>query len=641
MQQFRSYLDTSLRVIHINRHFSQTEDVKIAMKNYIEESESSRPIRHEMIQQIIINEHNNNPELNKVFAHEFHHYLQGLFYPFLYYISWLEFDNLLYLGTLIREDKKSEFLIQEIHMGDEFSKNTWFLYQQADFAYENRHLVVKPATSTCIASHTLTLNDLLEDATSIFEYHSTTANPNAEDYFQWQNNPSNNCYKKTYRLLLKFLGKQKAFDLLPLCVQVGFTCTEPYTGFCIAINFITIMVPDYRLYKPDELFKLTMAFLEKNIGVVKLDPENHYFINEMPVGIIRYEDMDDVINKSYHNPQSLHYPLSIHLKKLKSKIEDNPSYQTKILSFERAETDELFNDFEPFAVHYHFKEFDGRNGALVFGNDFGNQDSPLGVPYRTYIRELIKIKESHYNLLTRSFQDFDNLCHHANCDYFDLGLCKFWNSIPHKHTECGFPSWFAWQFQREIDLEKKSIKKINTILADKHYQEYIAKSFRKRAFDYKKIEDGYLLTLDPKNIGEATDGTMALDFIAYLINNYNESQESLCAKITLDFYGYNNDKREVFQIPEIITFILEARKKLPHFFYYINFSSTINHKLMLLPIVIRHTVIESGENISIKYDLQSYKNFLTTEPEIWYQFMATHKILNINLALNNIKIILT
>src|SRR4051812_40481037 len=102
MVQLKSYLDTTLRIIHVNRHSELTQETTDAINQFMEQSETSGPIRREFIRRFLETEHKTNEELLKVLSHEFHHYLQGLFYPFLYYLSWLELDNLLYLGNELK-----------------------------------------------------------------------------------------------------------------------------------------------------------------------------------------------------------------------------------------------------------------------------------------------------------------------------------------------------------------------------------------------------------------------------------------------------------------------------------------------------------------------------------------------------------
>ncbi|SEO09467.1 hypothetical protein SAMN05192574_105281 [Mucilaginibacter gossypiicola] len=626
MPQVKSYLDTTLRIIHINRYSGMSPESTDAMRQYLKESETSAPIRREFITRHLSMEHQSNEEMLRVLAHEFHHYLQGLFYPFLYYLSWLELDNLMYLGNQLKDSTVESFPISSIHMNDDFFRNYYFLHQLVEFYIEKSHLKIRIPETETYGSNVFTLNDLLEDATTIFEYRIYEENPTAEGFEKWINNPANNCYKKTYRFLKTLLGRENTFNLLPLIVQAAFSCTDPLSGFSGAVSYINIRGLDYKRKSMDELFNEVMSFLESKMGRIILDPKKHHFLMTIPVSTVHYEDMELVTARADGEGGALHFPLNKQFKKVVARIKNEPGYQTRILQANKATFQELLKEYYPFAIHYHYKDFDGRNGSIVMGEDYRDSITPLGLTYPFYVKELIKIKETQLALFSRIHSSIDNNCHHRDCSYYSLGLCKLWNSIPLDFNDCGFPQFFAYLFYRKINLANKTLIKISKEEADANYEEYGRRTSKSRSFEYKLLNPGYLLTIDAQDIKDERTKTMFPDFIAYLKDRYRETSQSLFSSISLDFYGYNHDARPIFSIPAVVEFIKASKMLVPELLYYINFDSEINHKFILLPMFVEHQSKEVNGQFQIFAGTQALQNFALTEVQIWRKFLIENNI---------------
>jgi len=626
MPQVKSYLDTTLRIIHINRYSGLPQETTDAMREYMKEAETSAPIRREFITQHLLTEHNTNEEMLKVLSHEFHHYLQGLFYPFLYYLSWLELDNLMYLGKDLKDSTADSYPISSLHMNDDFFRNYYFLHQLVEFYIDQAHLKIRIPETETYGSNVFTLNDLLEDATTIFEYRINVENPNAEDFEKWINNPANNCYKKTYRFLKTVLGRENTFNLLPLIVQVAFSCTDPLSGFCGAVSYINIRGLNYKKRPMHELFKDVMSFLESKMGRIVLAPSKHHFLMNIPASTVHYENMQLVTARAEGGTGALHFPLNLQFKKVAARIQSDPSYQTHILQANKATFQELLKEFYPFAIHYHYKDFDGRNGTIVMGEEYRDAKTPQGHTYPFYVKELIKIKETHMALFSKIHSSIDNNCHHQDCSYYSLGLCKLWNSIPLNFKDCGFPQWFAYLFQRKIDLANKTLIKITKEEADANYEEYSRRSSKSRSFEYKLLNPGYLLTIDAQDIKDERSKTMFPDFIAFLKEEYKESNQTLFSSISLDFYGYNHDPRPIFSIPEVTNFIRESKKLVPELLYYINFDSEIDHKFILLPMFVEHETKEVDGQFQIFAGPLAIPKFALAEVRIWREFLTKNNL---------------
>ena len=84
------------------------------------------------------------------------------------------------------------------------------------------------------------MQDLLESIATIFDYKIANTDHSSESYERWINNPVNKGYKNLYKFLSAKFGRDFAYDLLPVLVQIAFHTTEPLSAFCHAVSYIAI-----------------------------------------------------------------------------------------------------------------------------------------------------------------------------------------------------------------------------------------------------------------------------------------------------------------------------------------------------------------------------------------------------------------
>ena len=623
MPDYFSYIDTSLRIIHINHETKLAEDIKEKINASIDQAETSAHIRQHIISKYIRNQLQNDTGLGELHIHEFHHYLQGLFYPFLFYINWLEFDDLIHLRSVIKSSDEKIFKIKDFGLTGEFITNFQYTSQKFQLYWNEGRLWLKSPDEDVISQEVFTLNDLLEDVTTIFQYKLITKNPNADDFYEYILNPSNKCYRRLYKFLTKKLGKQFTYDLLPIFVQIAFTTTEPMGAFCNAVSYAIYNFQDYELFEREDIFKSILDKLEEELGSHEIDPINDLSIYALPNKVLKHTGIKKLIDFTYEQKEFSHYPFSLHARKFFGLLEKNEQLLFEILKIDKQKFALLLKTFEPMVIHYHFTEMKGRNGVLVIGKDYIDEPGPLGIDYPYYIKELLKVKEITQGLLTDIQSIVPGNCHHEDCAYHPLGLCKKYNSIPEHYKDCGFPNLFTVIFHRKINIEERTLDKISIHDVDINWDIYIQRSHKSRRFNYVEHNNNYVLTIGNEDFTQREKQNMFKDFIDYLITNKNETKAKLCSRITLDFYGFDDDPRKVNDIPDIKEWMQKTMNQVPEFLVYIDFSSDVDHLEMILPALIKHQYKMDEKKISwYLFDHDEKLKFLQNQIFVFAKFYS-------------------
>jgi hypothetical protein len=621
MSAYFSYIDTALRVIYINRSSSLTVEEQQQLKIVLEEAETSRHIRKHLLRKFIQDQIKNNASIHHLLIHEIHHYFQGLCYPFLYYLNWLEFDNLMHIRNLIKTDKTESFQLDQVMLLGKFRNNATFTTQQFELFWDKKRLWVRSPEENSRSQAVFSLYDLLEDVTTIFQYKITENSPTADGFYAYVQNPSNKCYKRLYRFLVKEMGKQYAYDLLPVLVQVAFSTTEPISAFCNAVSLINYQLDYYDMLPIEEVYDFLMERLTKSWGTYTIDPVKDMFFQDLPVRVLRREDIGPLVEFSYEQADFMHYPLSLHAMKMTRLSAKQPEVLLSLLTIDPDKFRYLVSQFYPFAIHYHFFENNGRNGAFFVGGDFEDKKTPLGIEYGYYIKELIKIKEVTQGLLTKVHEHVPSTCHHTDCSYYPLGLCRKWNSVPNKAEDCGFPDWFSFIFYRQIRLSDRTLVKINKEEADLHWERYISRSHKDRKFDFIKTKSGFLLTVGKDDFEGRDRQNVIVDFISYLNREEGIEKANLFGKIAFDFYEFDEDPRPIFDIPELRSWLQKTWVLLPDLLCYIDFNNEVDHLFVVLPALIKHKKkVMPGGNYEIHYDERDWQKFMLNQAAVFRKF---------------------
>jgi len=636
MTKYFSYIDTALRIIYINKTSDIVESEKKRISDFLANADTSSHVKMEMLQRMLEAQLKENPKIMEAVIHEFHHYLQSLFYPCLYYLNWLEFDNLMQLRQQLKSSEEASYVIKDIRMNGKFAVNYLYTSYRFQLYWENDQLRMTDWTPKSPENQVFSLNDLLEDVTSLFQYKLITQNPNHEDYYNWIKNPANRCYKRLYLFMVKQVGKKHTYDLLPILVQAGFSTSEPIGGFCNSVTFINYHLANYEDFTSGEIFKKIMDWLKEKLGEVDIDLTQMDNITETPVKVLSHESIRQVIDFGRNSNDLMHYPLAVHASKFRGELKNNPELLHYLFSIDREKFNYLEREFQPIAIRYYFLDMKGRDSMLMFGKEFREQHTPDKIPYSFYIREIMKVKEVTQAIFTRVQQHIPHNCHHEKCPYYEIGLCRNWNSIPAAHHNCGFPAWFSYVFRRKINLEALTLDKAAAETDQSSWNEYHQKAFKKRKFNYVKTEGGYTLSIGLKDFEQEEKKHMFRDFIHFLTQENGTPHASLAATISLDFYGFDDDLRPLFEIPSAKQWMLDTMQDTPEFLVYINFLGTVDHLFILIPAFVKHKVISPDtKNFGISMDATAHKQFLIEQMLVVSDFKRKHPTANQELLLQN------
>src|SRR5215472_5737556 len=169
-------------------------------------------------------------------AHEWHHSLQSIFYPYQYLQSWREFVVGVDVIGSIRE-QAGRIFARRIGV-DQSTRNTitssTMLWR---FQVENGQLVLVAGDPSRRGRYDFTHVDLLEEATGIFQYRLQVGGEGTGyRYRQWLRS-TRSTYSNIYRLFAQLLGEEAAYVALPPLVQVAFSTTWPAPVLRYLFNF--------------------------------------------------------------------------------------------------------------------------------------------------------------------------------------------------------------------------------------------------------------------------------------------------------------------------------------------------------------------------------------------------------------------
>ncbi|WP_443946012.1 hypothetical protein ACJVDH_02580 [Pedobacter sp. AW1-32] len=602
-KQFFSYVDTALRVISINNTSVATAEGEAEINEKLIAADGSKYAKTELLGALIDLEIQHNQELRDVIDHEMHHYMQTLHYPFLYYLCWLEFDNLNYLRALIRDSEVKSFPIANISLPPDFQQNFKFTTHKVEFFWVHDRLWLGTVKNDTPSSSIFSLNDLLEDATTIFQYKGTTQSPNYQDCYDWIMDPSRTCYRRLYKFLVKRIGKKRAYDLIPLAIQLAFFTTEPLSMFCNVISLTNYRFADYDSYTIQENFERILDSIRGEIGNWEGSLMDYVLLGKLPVKVFAHHNLSELIDSEVLDKGEFHFPLALHAKKFIKSLETDRSLIYNLINHDQENKRKLLSDFQPMAIHFRFSNRLGRDSILAVGEDYRNVLSPAGMGYDNYLKEIIKVVGTTHQLLTRHHDNLLSNCHHVNCSYYDIGLCKKWTSVPKDYTTCGFPYWFSWVFLRSINLDTRSLDKMERSVAEQAWETYASTSFRPRQFNFL-MEDGNIsLTISPKEINAPGKNTLFRDFLAYMQKEHNLESQSLVGKISLVVHGYNRDPRELFEIAEVRKWLHTTFEDFKEFLCYIDFSSTQGHEIFIKCSFVKHRkILVENNRLSFIFD---------------------------------------
>lgn len=640
MNSYFSYIDTTLRIIHINKLLINPQDVDPTI-DVLRELETSAHAKSEMRRRLLIKQLQENQDLWRVTLHEYHHYWQSLFYPFLYIVHLYEFLTVVaILGGELRRQSAKEFQLKTLGLGPVPKFNLEYLTLKFLFSWKDNELTLVEDTSVSEnLSEVFSMNDLIEDATTIFEFKANNPGAGFEDFSKWIRNPKNKCYKRLYKFIAKIIGDQNSFNLLPLLIQLSFYTTEPLSAFCSLFNYlIKFELIDRKEFKGDELdFSLLKTVLQTNFPKAEIDFSN-ISIQELPVTYLDDQIIDSLSTLEIKNGSTNWlFPLSVHFKKFVH-LRGTPEFEFSLI--DKIDFKMLMKNFQPYCVHYNFIDLTSRNSFMWISEEFEKIKVSEHLFFREYLMELYKCKEATLSIFTSYQHETPHYCHHASCDYYATQLCQKWTHIPTFSIDCGFPYWFGFSFSYKINSEKKTLEKLTAEEQKLYAEKYFKQSYKGGDFDYYKMDDGnFVLTINKETVLSDKHFEHIQKFIQFLSLTFKKSYNDLLECLVLDFYGYDNDDREIFEIPEIKEWLVRSKQRFPEMLMFLNFKKdNFKYKAVILPNYFNYKKLSKGSNFGVRFDEKEFSIFMAQEIKIITDYSRRNNIPvgRVNQILNNI-----
>jgi hypothetical protein len=379
-----------------------------------------------------------------IYRHEWHHCLQAIFYPFLYIQSSRE---LRYAHRLLSSLRRSTEPIR-VKFGaptfdlDEETRNTitqtsMVVGMELD---TRKRLQMVPREAEDYRPRDLTMIDLVECATSIFEFRTERqSDGTGEEFRVWTN--EHRAYTGPINLIGKMLGVQAAYLAMPALVQAAFRTTWPVTAF---VNLANHLVTE----GAGRVEELGTVGVYRSLTRI-LDCERLCPIGRPHLDGNAHTDEFLALDESSYNAlveeSRTHsiYPLArMHLDRLRA----DPSWEFALLAPHAPGVfAALRRDFPPamLTIRVHTPSTSARESLIKIN------DALIGVPvaadpeisYDAYLPELQKRKDLAYSLFTDLNQQLEHNCVHETCEYHPVGLCRRWSALPPAPASCPFPSW--------------------------------------------------------------------------------------------------------------------------------------------------------------------------------------------------------
>jgi len=406
-------------------------------------------------------------EFRNIFFHEWHHFLQSIFYPYRYLQSWRELSVTFSVLSYLRE---SEDFLQIGHLDISESWRNTLIYPVMLIGIDIENERLKPVLNrdpSDLRATDFTITDLIEEATSIFEFKfEIDAEGDGQLYQKWLRTrkiDKKTTYSNVFRLLSKLMGNKSAYIALPALVYASFCTTWPDVTFVSLVNYT---LSNKNNLNPEELgcdsyYLVLCSMLSKpffaKVGQAPnpespTEEDEYYFLD-----LDAYESL--VISTPKH---TINHYASRFIELAKS----NCKFQTILFHPYDLNVQELLSEiFFPALIHFriYHEKLKVRDSIFVASPTIGEMAVPIlgDVSYSEYWREVMKRKDVAYSLITDLNNYLEHTCHHYDCPYYQANVCRRWSAIPENWENCPFPSWFRAATNRNIDLVSGELLKIH------------------------------------------------------------------------------------------------------------------------------------------------------------------------------------
>lgn len=442
-----SYIDNTMRYIFITSK-DQFVDIdnssfhKMPRKVYLETLYKAIPSRIKF-------------DRHKSLLHEYHHGFQTVFYPFLYLQSWLEQETIMLCGQYFKSEKE-DLPIEGIAIPEEF-RNT------LSFQSDRIRLIVKgindlefiPHSSSQEYPDDVSLIDLLENATSIFEYRAIAGKDHSSSEFcKWLK--INVRYQNIFWMLSKLIGIDAAYNYLPVITLVSFHTTYPMGAFWSLANFIAMngFHEGYLLEDIDFLHDMLMKHIQREPFPKVQDIIAHPPLKSIPKTTITFNSYQSIVDQTpFHTAYHMAQRYLLMTKKDKDfpKLFYHPDVEENLRKIAYSVPPPvIIVNLSPPYLH-------DVDRVVFIDNEYAQIPFPLGknMTYGAMTLELLRQKDFFWRLFNPSLnEEVQPRCPHKDCESYSTKVCSFWPSHSEK-SECWFAEWLYNNYMRKVDIKRR------------------------------------------------------------------------------------------------------------------------------------------------------------------------------------------
>lgn len=615
-----SFLDTTFRRIFFNFDSHLTVEGRQFYEEFLKSFENSSKQKAALINYLKDEILKNDIEFWILHAHEYNHFVQTFFYPYLYLMSYFQFKAFMEFPIQVRATEE-DINLDDIKFITKINENFQIGSHKIPFYWNGNDIEIGEPVDQKEKIRWFCLNDFIENATSIFQFQFVNDNADIyNEYYKWVTNPSNRVYKNIYLFLVEKVGKATAYNMIRKITQVMFRCTDPIPMFRSIVN--------YWIDKHNDEEDLDLEYLElisksgcqddKTINVSDL-----YSVFELPEKkYLGYEEFQDILS------QTTIYPISHLCKYFLDKNNVYKEFNSCLIDIDKEKFFKLYyNDYPPHLTQYFFEDEKIKfNPVVEVNNDYFNIDVVINEKkvgnFYSVLNIDMKIADISFEIIHSKSNDLIPMnCSFIDCPYYKLKLCRSWKAIPKKYHDCSFPYFFKMVFHKEIDVDNRRLKQIeiNEEQLEKEYAEKLDIHNAASNLNYTVLSDRIILDVPVDELDNDPSSYFNL-FISKLIEEKKYNQMELFNYIFIHFMGHDDDKREIYEIPKIVTWINNLKESVPELFYYLNWDIDSSSKpkksqpTVMLPMFVKY--IKHSEGFEFTENI--------------YEFLIDKQILDIN-----------
>lgn len=459
-----SYVDSATNFVFFNLELSDLGHLQSRLNRALEIRDDDRDrFSQEMLSiayEILMT------QFRATFFHEWHHVLQTIFYPYRYLQSWRELRIALQVLSAMRNSPET------LKIGHFDIPPVWrdtILSASMVMGLEIEDGQLRPVLDRDpppIRPGDFTITDLTEEATTIFEFKVRIGGEgDGEAYHQWireQKLAGRSPYCNLFRFLSKLIGKNGAYIALPALVQAALSTTWPLVTFVGLVNWV---LAGKDLYTPEEigidaLYRILRHKLDNPFWATPGNPP----ALDGPAGNDEYCFLDFDIYKQLVSASPEH-TVYYHASRYIELVEETPELETVLFHPYRTDVQELITEefFAPLTyLRIHHGPVKARDSILYISPALNERPTPFDpeITYDVFFLEVMKRKDIAYSLFSDLNDYLEHACHHVDCQYYGLNLCRRWSAIPKEIAQCPFLNWFEIVTYRTIDIEKRELPRV-------------------------------------------------------------------------------------------------------------------------------------------------------------------------------------